>query len=82
MLKKMDEMEIGQTATVLAEDLTNNGYRALDIWHLDTAYEAFLRNSEKFVHVEGKIVFNEERHNNLLKPCSDENYNKQIIAKF
>lgn len=75
-------MALGPTATVLAEDLTNNGYRALDIGHLDTAYEAFLRNSEKFVHVEGKIVFNEERHNNLLKPCSDENYNKQIIAKF
>lgn len=59
-------MALGPTATVLAEDLSNNGYRALDMGHLDTAYEAFLRNSNKFVHIEGKIVFNEERHNNLL----------------
>lgn len=73
-------MALGPTATVLAEDLTDNGYRALDIGHLDTAYEAFLRHSDKFIHIEGKIVFNEERHNKLLKPCSDENYNKQIIA--
>lgn len=75
-------MALGPTATVLAEDLSNNGYRALDMGHLDTAYEAFLRNSNKFVHIEGKIVFNEERHNNLLKPCTDENYNKQIVANF
>lgn len=79
---KLFVLALGPTATVLAYDLTNDGYRALDIGHLDTAYEAFLRKSDKFVHVEGKIVFNEERHQNLLKPCKDKNYNKQIIAQI
>lgn len=73
-------MALGPTATVLAEDLTNSGYRALDIGHLDTAYEAFLRKSSKFVHVDGKIVFNEERNKTSLKPCKDKKYYDQIIA--
>lgn len=77
---KLFIIALGPTATVLAYDLANEGYRALDIGHLDTAYEAFLRKSEKFVHVEGKIVFNEERHDNLIPPCKDENYNNQIVA--
>ena len=79
---KLFVLALGPTATVLADDLSKKGYRALDIGHLDTAYEAFLRKAEKFVHVEGKVVFNEERHNNLIPPCNDENYNKQIIAKI
>lgn len=73
-------MALGPTATVLAEDLTNAGYRALDMGHVDTAYEAFLRKSDKFVHVEGKIVFNKERNENSLKPCVDKKYYEQIIA--
>ena len=73
-------MALGPTATVLAEDLTNAGYRALDMGHVDTAYEAFLRKSDKFVHVEGKIVFNKERSENSLKPCVDKKYYEQIIA--
>ena len=73
-------MALGPAATVLAEDLTNSGYRALDIGHLDTAYEAFLRKASKFVHVEGKIVFNEERNKTSLKPCKDKKYYEQTIA--
>ena len=75
-------MALGPTATVLAEDLTNSGYRALDIGHLDTAYEAFLRKATKFVPVEGKIVFNEERKEKNLKPCPDKRYYEQIVAKI
>lgn len=73
-------LALGPTATVLAEDLTNAGYRALDVGHLDTAYEAFLRKAKRFVPIEGKIVFNEERHKNLLKPCKDKSYYAQIIS--
>ena len=79
---KLFILALGPTATVLAEDLTINGYRALDVGHIDSAYEAFLRGSEKFVHVEGKIVFNEERKNRLLKPSKDEKYNKEIIVNL
>ncbi len=81
-MDKMFILALGPTATVLADDLANAGFVALDIGHLDTAYEAFLRGAEKFVHVEGKIVFNEERHSNMIKPCKDENYNKEIIANL
>lgn len=63
-------MALGPTATVLAEDLTNNGYRALDIGHF-VPHMKLLMKASKFVHVEGKIVFNEERHMTSLKPCKD-----------
>lgn len=79
---KLFILALGPTATLLAVDLAEKGYRALDIGHLDTCYETFLRKSDKFVHVEGKIVFNSERYNCLLKPCKDEDYNKQIIAQI
>lgn len=79
---KLFILALGPTATVLAVDLAQKGYTALDIGHLDTCYETFLRKGERFVHVEGKIVFNSERYNCLLKPCKDENYNKQIIAQI
>ena len=79
---KLFILALGPTATVLAVDLANKGYRALDIGHLDTCYETFLRKADKFVPVEGKIVFNSERYNCLLKPCKDENYNKQIITEI
>lgn len=78
---KLFILAIGPTATLLAVDLAEKGYRALDIGHLDTCYETFLRKSDRFVPIEGKIVFNSERYNCLLKPCKDENYNKQIVAK-
>lgn len=85
-LKQPDDklfiLALGPTATLLADDLSKNGYRALDIGHLDTCYETFLRKADKFVHIEGKIVFNNERHTHLLRPCKDENYNKQIIAQI
>ncbi len=77
---KLFILAVGPTATVLAVDLTEKGYRALDVGHVDTCYETFLRKSDHFVHVDGKIVFNKERYNCLLKPCKDENYNKQILS--
>ena len=79
---KLFILALGPTATLLAVDLAEKGYRALDIGHLDTCYETFLRKSDKFVHVEGKIVFNNERYNCLLKPCKDEDYNKQVITQI
>lgn len=79
---KLFILALGPTATVLAYDLAQKGYRAIDIGHLDTCYESFLRKSDKFVHVEGKITFNSERYNCMIKPCKDADYNSQIIAKI
>lgn len=79
---KLFILAVGPTATVLAVDLAEKGYRALDVGHVDTCYETFLRKSDHFIPVEGKIVFNKERYNCLLKPCKDENYNKQVVVKI
>lgn len=79
---KLFILAVGPTATVLAVDLAEQGYRALDIGHLDTCYETFLRKAQKFVPVDGKIVFNSERYNCLLKPCTDPDYNAQIVAQI
>lgn len=46
----------------LAYDLSKEGYRALDVGHVDTMYEWFLRKATKSIPIEGKIVFNEERN--------------------
>lgn len=79
---KLFILALGPTATVLSSDLTQAGYRALDVGHLDTCYETFLRKAKRFVHVEGKVVFNSERYNCLIKPCKDENYNNQIVSQI
>lgn len=71
---------LGPTATVLAYDLAKLGYRALDVGHVDTMYEWFLRRATKSIPIEGKIVFNEERNKNNIKPCKDKRYYEQIIA--
>ena len=73
---------LGPTATVLAYDLCKEGFRALDVGHVDTMYEWFLRKATKSIPIEGKIVFNEERNKNSLKPCKDKRYYEQIIAKI
>lgn len=71
---------LGPTATVLAYDLAKAGYRALDVGHVDTMYEWFLRKATKSIPIEGKIVFNEERNKNSIKPCKDKRYYEQIIT--
>lgn len=79
---KLFILALGPTATVLAYDLSNLGYRALDVGHVDLMYEYFLRKESKNVKIEGKIVLNNERHRFNIKPCKDKNYYKQIIAKI
>lgn len=73
---------LGPTATVLAYDLCKSGYRAIDVGHIDTMYEWFLRKATKSIPIEGKIVFNEERNRNNIKPCKDKKYYEQIIANI
>lgn len=74
-------LALGPTATVLAYDLAKNGYRALDVGHVDVVYEWFLRKAVKNIPIEGKIVMNSERKASKIPPCKDKNYYKQIIAK-
>lgn len=79
--EKLFILALGPTATVLTYDLAQSGYRAIDAGHIDTMYEWFLNDGKK-CSIEGKIVFNEERKADKIPHCKDENYYKQIIAKF
>ncbi|MEY2192744.1 SP_1767 family glycosyltransferase [Neobacillus sp. BF23-41] len=59
--KKIDKsklilLAIGPTATVLAYDLYNLGYQAIDIGHVDIEYEWYLRKAKNKIGVENKYV--------------------------
>ena len=79
---KLFLLALGPTATVLAYELANNGYRALDIGHLDVMYEMFLRGASNLVPLENKIVFNEERKSKKFAKCKEPKYYKEVIADF
>lgn len=60
-IKKVDRSRIilialGATATVLAYDLAQEGYQAIDIGHIDIEYEWYLRGALKAEVIEGKYV--------------------------
>jgi glycosyltransferase family protein len=72
---------LGPTATVLAYDLYNKGYQAIDIGHLDVQYELFLRKETKSgFSIKYKYVDNREKGRKVEKLVSPE-YESQIIKK-
>ena len=74
-------LALGPTATVMAVDLNNEGYQAIDIGHLDIEYEWFLKQVEHKVSVDGKFV-NEAGAGEGVGECDDEKYLQQIIWKY
>lgn len=74
-------LALGPTATVLAYDLSELGYQALDIGHIDIEYEWFLKKTKKKVSIAHKYT-NEVVTGNLANEFVDESYNKQIIGKI
>ena len=74
-------MSLGPTATVLAYELSNNGYQAIDIGHIDIEYEWYKMGAQHKVPINGKFV-NEAQHIGDLsnKKIEDENYEKSIIV--
>lgn len=69
------------TATVLAYDLAKQGYRALDLGHLDIEYEWFLRGTKKKIPIKDKYV-NETKRGKVITKIKDENYLLQIYKKI
>ena len=47
---------LGPTATVLAYDLSREGFQAIDMGHIDIEYEWFLRQSSSKIAIKGKYV--------------------------
>lgn len=71
-------LSLGPTAKVLAYDLFTEGYRVIDIGHIDMEYEMFLRKETKQVKVPHKY-FNEINERNP-EDCKDEKYLDQILV--
>lgn len=74
-------LALGPTATVMAADLSKEGYQAIDIGHLDIEYEWFLRNVDHKVPVDGKFV-NEAGAGKGVGACDDEKYLQQVVWKY
>lgn len=69
---------LGPTATLLAYDLAQNGYRALDLGHIDIEYEWFLMGTNKKVPIKNKYV-NESKNGKKITKVNDKKYLNEII---
>lgn len=49
-------LALGPTATILARDLCNVGYQALDLGHIDIQYEYYIRGTKEKINIPGKFV--------------------------
>lgn len=72
---------LGATATVLAYDLANAGYWALDIGHIDIEYEWMLAGRGTKVPVHCKYN-NEVAGGDIVEDIQDTLYDAQIIARI
>jgi len=72
---------LGPTATVLVYDLCKEGYRAIDIGHLDVEYEWFLRKDEMGAPLEYKYVDGSSEGRKVHR-LDDPEYKRQIIKRI
>ncbi len=74
-------LALGPTATVLAFDLSQKGYRALDLGHLDVEYEWFLMKAKKKIPIKDKYV-NETKTGKKITQIFNEEYTKEIYRNL
>lgn len=79
--QKLVLIALGQTATVLAYDMAQEGYQAIDIGHVDVEYEWFLMQTDEKIPLKNKYV-NEVESGRIYTEESDSNYLKQIVDKI
>ena len=72
---------LGPAATALAYDLSKEGFRALDLGHIDIEYEWFVMGADKKVPVKNKYV-NECKNGKNPDTVNDLEYKNQIIADY
>ena len=74
-------LALGPTATILASDLCDLGYQAVDLGHFDIEYEWFRMGAKKKIPVEGKFVNEAMSDNDLSNSYIDlSEYNKSVIT--
>lgn len=71
-------LALGPTATILAADLSKEGYQAIDIGHIDIEYEWMRMGVDTRVPVPGKFV-NEAANGRIVSDCDDQDYLNQIM---
>lgn len=72
-------LALGMTATVLAYDLYQSGYQALDIGHVDIEYEWLLRKTENKIPVQGKYVC---ELGGVFSEMHDCEYESQVLRRL
>ena len=72
---------LGATATVLASEMTNEGYQAIDIGNLDVEYEWFKRGVTRKVALENKQV-SEVSGGTKVVEITDKKYLSEIVCKI
>ncbi|MBQ2986136.1 MAG: SP_1767 family glycosyltransferase [Tyzzerella sp.] len=78
--KKLILISLGPTATVLAYDLHERGYQAIDLGHIDLEYEWYLRGAMERVAIDNKMV-NELDNQGVMDEKTDDIFESQVIAK-
>lgn len=68
---------LGPTATVLAYEMSKEGYQALDLGHLDIEYEWCIRNATKREKIINKYT-NEVIQGDEIQDVEDQSYKNQI----
>lgn len=77
---KLFLLALGPTATVLAYELSQNGYQLIDLGHIDVEYEYFKKNMPNGGILENKYV-NECQGGQEVSIIKNAEYEKQIILK-
>lgn len=78
---KLILIALGPTATVLAYDLSKDGYQAIDIGHIDIEYEWFLMGAKSKCEIKNKYV-NEVNSNIEIGELTEEKYISEIVSKI
>jgi len=74
-------ISLGPAATVMAYDLANDGYQAIDIGHLDNEYEWFLRHCMERINISYKYV-GEVFGGDVVENINDSVYEQQILMRI
>jgi len=79
--RKLILIVLGPTATILAYNLHNVGYQAIDIGHVDIEYEWFLRNATEKIKIENKYTNEVKGGNDNIEYIYDnDDYYNQIMT--
>lgn len=73
---------LGQSASVLAFDLSKSGHWAIDVGHIDIEYEWYLKRTNTRVPISQKYTNEVKSGTENLGECHDADYNNQIVYKI